>query len=537
MLRFLKLNHFFQFFSFTSLLLILILLNENTTSKSDYRIEEPAISNINGCKKFKILNSYPIHFPELRYYQHEAYSDIFMIPSDLPATSFINLVEPYLKVKIQFVALMNHDEPLSCHLLNRNFTAYTSLWNSHHHERIFTSVIWCDVLVNLVNTTLKVNNNIVQYTYNEEYELLDSISYVEMLSITNVTVDTCVIDIPQLPITMYKFLINQIFPYPVVEHSISSPFLHDISMCVSPLRGNIPYLAEWLEYYILMGITHFYIYDYQLSREGLDLLFFYQERGLVTVIPWYMMIKGFNVKQGWYYFQAAANNDCVFQFRSTSKYLMFVDPDEFVKVPFTLVELISEFERNSRYDILVEIELSNWFYSTQIDVKLQQKPLKINNDVMNEYLLNIKSKLAINAISTHSSDRWHRFESLVTLMSYKSKEPEHSRKKFIAKSMVVEQTEIHRAIPYHYTLKYELPIEQGYVMHFRELNYGLFGSKYAEQRDLIKVQSEHDLDTFDLTSTTLDTTYLYEKRKAIMSRLEAVKLAYLDWKISHTEKE
>ena len=524
-----QLNLLLKFTSLLVLLILLVVLNNEKTPNDD--IEVPFLSNVESCGDVKILNTYPIHFPDLRYYKHEPYSNQYMEPTNLPHTNQIELNQPYLKAKLQFTALTKTaSKDLTCEMFNKNITAYVSTWNSHHHERVFTVVITCDILINIVNATMKVNKDIVRYIYSKEYELEESIPFIDIFRLQQIKVGSCILQIPKISLNIFTFLINQIFPYPVKEHSIKSPFLHKTSLCVSPLRGHIPYLAEWFEYYLLLGIDHFYVYDYMLSDEAKHLLSFYKARGIATVIPWSEMIANtYSVRSGWYYFQAAANNDCVFQFRQTSKYLMFVDTDEFLKIPDTLDALLSDFERNSRFDILVEIEFSNWFYSTQIDSRYEKQSINVIESEVDSYLQEIQGRLSPIEHSDLKS-KWHKFESLVTLMSFKNKQAVANRKKFIGKSMKMEETRIHKAFPYHYTFKYELPIDIGYIMHFRDLNGGQFGSRYAEMKDLMKVKIDNGVQTFDLADVKiLDTTYLFAKRQAIMSRLKAVQIAYENW--------
>ena len=525
--------------SLSALLIILIFLNQDRPTIP--YTEEATISKIHSCSALQLLNTYPVHFPDLPYYQHEPYSDLYMTPviSYKQHDLEIQLRQPYLKASFQFTALLKQDLPINCNIFNQNYTGKSSVWNSHHHERIFTAVVTCEFNVLLPNTTMRVKDKVVKYIFNDHYDVLDnSISFNQLFSLKTMQIDTCVVDIPQLPLNMYKFMINQIFPFSVHEHTIKTPFLHKSSICLSPLRGNLPYLAEWLEYYISLNINHFYIYDYDLSKEALSLLYFYKARGLVTIIDWKSLIPmDFSVRNGWYFFQSAANNDCVFQFRQVSKYLMFVDPDEFLKLSLgngNMDDLINDFEKNSRYDILVEIEFLNWFYATQIDALYEKRLINIIDTEVAAYLQQItehfNKSTTIADIGNEESVQWHKFESIVTLMSYKSKGPVNNRKKFIGKSMLMEETRIHKAFPYHYTRKYELPVDFGYVMHFRDLNSGQFGSRYAEVKDLIREKIDKGVGTFDLADTkTLDTTYLFSKRQDLTTRLKAVEIAYTKW--------
>eukprot|EP00834_Sanchytrium_tribonematis_P003769 NODE_158_length_15065_cov_0.349125.p2 type:complete len:521 gc:universal NODE_158_length_15065_cov_0.349125:3782-5344(+) len=517
-------SQIFQIAFALSLLLFLTIINYQSTTHHSMEMELPTIKPP-LCPFIK--NAFSFHFPDLNYYQHEPYSNIHMQPTHEPHTMTMALRQPLIRAQMQFTALLPKEMPFECHFNPLNMTSKVSIWNSHHHERIFTAVITCELHILLVNATMKINNDVVKYTFDEEYEMPEHVmTFNDLIKLTEMHLNDCLIEIPKLPMTTYHFLIHQIFPYKVVEHSIKSPFIHDISICMSPLRGLIPYLAEFFEYYLLMGIDHFYIYNHELVPETLNLIQFYVDRGLATLIEWEAD------RKGWYFYQAAANNECIFNYRHYSKYLMFVDPDEFIKLEnMDLKQLLRQFEKNSRFDILVEIEFLNWFYSTQIDVKYQQQHMSLDIQSIHGYKQVIEKSLIHASSNSVTNTKWTRFKSIVTLMSYKLKEPMKNRKKFIAKSMLVHETQIHKALPYHYTRKYELPVEMGYIMHFRELNGGQFGSKYAEMKDYMKIiQHVDNLESFELGNIkTLEHTWLFSKRKTLMERLMAVQQAYTKW--------
>ena len=51
-------------------------------------------------------------------------------------------------------------------------------------------------------------------------------------------------------------------------------------------RDENPYLREWLEYHLLAGVSHFFLYDNDGGDEAAALLRPYEEAGLVTRHPW-----------------------------------------------------------------------------------------------------------------------------------------------------------------------------------------------------------------------------------------------------------
>jgi glycosyltransferase involved in cell wall biosynthesis len=51
-------------------------------------------------------------------------------------------------------------------------------------------------------------------------------------------------------------------------------------------RDEAPYLVEWIEYHLLVGVEHFWLYDHLSTDDSLAVLASYVARGVVTVVPW-----------------------------------------------------------------------------------------------------------------------------------------------------------------------------------------------------------------------------------------------------------
>ena len=55
---------------------------------------------------------------------------------------------------------------------------------------------------------------------------------------------------------------------------------------VTRLQNEASYLGEWLEYHLLVGVEHFFLYDMDSAPDQRELLEPYVRRGLVTRVPW-----------------------------------------------------------------------------------------------------------------------------------------------------------------------------------------------------------------------------------------------------------
>lgn len=95
-------------------------------------------------------------------------------------------------------------------------------------------------------------------------------------------------------------------------------FLHDIAI-TAILYNEGHYLKEWLDYHLLAGVNHFYLYNNGSTDNYDEIIKPYVDKGLVTST---------------YYpgdaLQFSAYNDAIMRYRFSCKYMAFVDGDEFI---------------------------------------------------------------------------------------------------------------------------------------------------------------------------------------------------------------
>ena len=131
----------------------------------------------------------------------------------------------------------------------------------------------------------------------------------------------------------------------------------NLAICTATARGDRDELVEWIEYYKLMGVEHFFLYNtMMLKRKRMDLsrtLSDYIAEGYVTIIPWPYancvdgMASGrwtgwpeIGVRGNVYFFspraiaQTAALASCYARFKHTTKWMAHVDDDEFLVFDF-----------------------------------------------------------------------------------------------------------------------------------------------------------------------------------------------------------
>jgi hypothetical protein len=107
-----------------------------------------------------------------------------------------------------------------------------------------------------------------------------------------------------------------------------------LSIC-AVYRDEAPYLREWVEFHRLVGVERFFLYDNRSVDEHHEALAPYVEEGSVTVHGW----------PDWPA-QIQAYDDCLKRHRDDSRWIAFIDLDEFLFSPegTPLPEVLRGFE-------------------------------------------------------------------------------------------------------------------------------------------------------------------------------------------------
>ena len=97
-----------------------------------------------------------------------------------------------------------------------------------------------------------------------------------------------------------------------------------------------PYIQEWLEYHLLVGAEHFYLYDQDGGDEGRELLEPYEKAGVVTRHPW-THYDGTRYDGPTRFYQVNKNHlafsHCATNYRNVADWMMKIDVDEFLYPP------------------------------------------------------------------------------------------------------------------------------------------------------------------------------------------------------------
>jgi glycosyl transferase family 92 len=108
-----------------------------------------------------------------------------------------------------------------------------------------------------------------------------------------------------------------------------------LSMCAI-YRDEGPYLREWIEFHRLVGVERFYLYNDRSRDDHLAVLEPYIERGIVVLHDW----NAFPAPQG------SAYEHCLAEYGDQSRWIAFIDLDEFLFSPSfqSLPEVLAELE-------------------------------------------------------------------------------------------------------------------------------------------------------------------------------------------------
>ena len=98
-------------------------------------------------------------------------------------------------------------------------------------------------------------------------------------------------------------------------------------------KNESAYLREWLDYHLLVGVDHFFLYDQDDNEVSRALLAPYEQRGVVTRYPWTQW-DGTRYDGPTRFYQCNKNHlgfaHCAANHRHEVQWLMKIDVDEFI---------------------------------------------------------------------------------------------------------------------------------------------------------------------------------------------------------------
>jgi len=110
---------------------------------------------------------------------------------------------------------------------------------------------------------------------------------------------------------------------------LASLYAENYNLSIASIfKDEAPFMKEWIDYHILQGVEHFYLYNNDSTDNFKSVLRPYIHARVVTLIDWSDRksdLHGFCFET-----QPAAYNDAVSRCKKTSKWLAVIDLDEFI---------------------------------------------------------------------------------------------------------------------------------------------------------------------------------------------------------------
>ena len=110
---------------------------------------------------------------------------------------------------------------------------------------------------------------------------------------------------------------------------------YKISLCLI-FKNEAPFLKEWLDYHLTIGVNHFYLYNNNSDDNYLEIIKSYIDKGIVTLIDW-----------PYDHSQFKAYKHCYEHYRNETNWLSFLDADEFFvpKYAETIEEWLKPYDK------------------------------------------------------------------------------------------------------------------------------------------------------------------------------------------------
>jgi len=136
---------------------------------------------------------------------------------------------------------------------------------------------------------------------------------------------------------------------------------HELSICAI-FRDQAPYLAEWVEYHLLAGVDHFYLYNHKSADDAVKELAPYVRAGVLDLHQW--DIPGHPQKEAFLH--------CTHKYGHESEWMAMIDVDEFLLAGDGLTRDVKEVVRHFDFEGQL-LYVQEMFYGHQVFVSEPSK--------------------------------------------------------------------------------------------------------------------------------------------------------------------
>jgi hypothetical protein len=187
----------------------------------------------------------------------------------------------------------------------------------------------------------------------------------------------------------------------VRTYSYDKNYKYNISIVVM-FRYEDDYLDEWLHYYIMNGVDHFYMYSNYNTTKTIKILIPYILKGYITLIPWdnkNWCVSKNKRRTKWNNYSQISLQNCAFmdfnkKYKHETKWIIKVDVDEYIyyKTNFVLLKDILN-NTDKKYFKIPRIDFGNNFHKKKQNglilenyIRSKKKPDSIKSIILTSYI-------------------------------------------------------------------------------------------------------------------------------------------------------
>lgn len=136
----------------------------------------------------------------------------------------------------------------------------------------------------------------------------------------------------------YHILTSFIYKYTLSHKKEKSRYRISLVLI---FKDEAPFLKEWLEYHLMIGVEHFYLYQNNSTDPYQQVIAPYQKRGLITLTEWPEYPGQYSAYMHWYQ-----------NYRHETKWVSFIDADEFL-CPTKATSLHNTLQQYEKYPVIL----------------------------------------------------------------------------------------------------------------------------------------------------------------------------------------
>ncbi len=170
---------------------------------------------------------------------------------------------------------------------------------------------------------------------------------------------------------------------------------YHLTMCTMT-KNMDRYIPDWLNYHKYLGVEHVIIYDNAINSTLPRTANRFVSSGFLTIIPW---THRHTPSKTYLEVQVASENDCMWRYKHTSKWVIKSDVDEFLQPMDPNRTKITDYLNDDQFNLntLGSIRVQNWFFCRHRALNYEGlKPLRGMRSVFERNLVRNAKPSAIN---------------------------------------------------------------------------------------------------------------------------------------------